>query len=350
MLFRLWFAVAFTILLLGCTRKPANEFERKHEESLSRNPTALVLTLTTADNRTAYHRFELIPVRLIFTTSKPGEYKVELAKGMNVAAVNDKFMVSPAQTVFWVSPVNGNRGIVCCDTRRPYLGSSPITASDELTFHIRFTQPGAYEVYVISHRVFLASDKPTSGREKYHEPSKMPVTSSLLHLTILADDPQWEASELSRLLQTRNSPTATPEQIADAARAMWVFDTEAGIRARFAETTPQGAVPNFTYTIRPDLAVRGLENLAQRPDWPVDLNQASEITSLEVRRDHPELLMGLGDDPEGGKQQSMLYEKYREEAQSRLIAELRKTLPHKLPKARKVTLETIHSLEQMPNH
>jgi hypothetical protein len=173
----------------------------------------------------------------------------------------------------------------------------------------------------------------------------MPVTSSLLHLTILADDPQWEASELSRLLQTRNSPTATPEQIADAARAMWVFDTEAGIRARFAETTPQGAVPNFTYTIRPDLAVRGLENLAQRPDWPVDLNQAFEITSLEVRRDHPELLMGLGDDPEGGKQRSMLYEKYREKAQSRLIAELRKTLPHKLPKARKVTLETIHSLE-----
>ena len=166
------FAVVIVVVLVNRPRTPF-EWEQAHAEAM--NPKGVVVEITTAGNRREFRESAPISVFARFSSTIPYRYKIEIAEGMSVSAVEELHIsnLTSSQPVQLRWP-----GIVCCDSRLVGLNDQPYTrptVPQQLS-------PGEYEIYVTSRRVFTWD----AGQKEY-TPSSFQVASNLLKIRVLPD-------------------------------------------------------------------------------------------------------------------------------------------------------------------
>jgi hypothetical protein len=358
-------------------------FDSRHTEALHQNPAGVKLSLRTKSKTSTFHLFETIPIELSYSSSRPSAFAIEMDEAMNFAGHRHIFDVDQPDAVLLTWEEVATYGVVCCDTDLRYLSAEPIVFERELTDYVRFEKPGSYRLFVTTRRVFK------DGR-KYldFDASKIALSSNILEVTILPDDPDWDAKRLSRTIARLSDPhvladhkalaqsidqirTETTKyearanqldqtQLALARKALNALDTPEAIaeRVRRIEVTPLKDVredaslhaeeytdqPVLKSSVRPDLVVAALESRAQDPNFRVDYDFAYWWAHFLVLRDHPEIIRPLANDAE---QQSRVrpYLVNQAAAKKEVAARLESFLPAKQGIAREVTAITIKALK-----
>ncbi|MDR3720056.1 MAG: hypothetical protein P4L00_00525 [Candidatus Acidoferrales bacterium] len=354
------FALLCCLLLITHWCGAQTEFEIRNKEGLGRNPAGLRLSLRTKDGRSAFHLFETIPIELEFRSSRSSAYSLELDEEMNFAGQANKFEVSPRDTVFLPYPAMGSHFAVCCSSSRHYLSSRPTTLRRELTDYLRFETAGTYSVFLVTNRVFEGL-----GKSNDFDPSKLNLTSNVLTLTILPDDPEWDSQKLAESLRKLDDPhvranyaaalahahklaleTETDFAMANAVsqtefvlaqKALSALDTKQAIGERVRRmqmesksdlefsrkynTAPIFPQPVLRSTTRADLVAAAMTEQSERPDFGVDYNYFEWWVGFLVQRDHPELFRPLANEIEHDK---ILrdYTVFKDQAEQELIANL----------------------------
>jgi hypothetical protein len=334
------------LCLLGCLLSVAHpcgaqtDFDIGNKEGLSRNPAGVRLLLRTTDGRLTFHLFETIPVELNFSSSRPSTYSIELDESMNFAGWTHTFEVEPEKTVLLTLLERGLRGVICCDSDRRSLSHHPTVLKRELTDYLRFEKAGTYRLYLTTRRVF-------KGERKYDDfsASKILLTSNILTLTILPDDPEWDAQRLAETLRKLHDPHVKANydalkhaidsigsssrkfvaeanrlnqtELVQAQKALNALDTPEAIRERMnlmnimpkEETSSEGDFvggielwqPLLASSMRPDLVIAAMEARAEDPDFGVDYDYVVWWARYIVARDHVELFRPFLDETDHHK-------------------------------------------------
>lgn len=361
--------------------KAQSAFDIKHGEGLSRNPAAVTFLLQIEGDRSTFHLFETIPIMLEFSSTRPRVYSIELDEFDNAAGSAQRVEVEPRDAVLRTFGEWGTaRGFVCCWSDRPFLKPQPTILHRELTDFLRFDKPGTYRIYFATQRVF---DHPRSYDD--FGPSKMVLTSNVVTLTILPDDPDWDSQRLTQTLsklhdvtvqagyaallkklEAMGSSTASSELRAKldqtdflkALKTLNALDTEEAISARvemmrmlskdeieserrFGDRTllPE---PLFASSTRPDLVVACMETRARNPNFGVDYNYAEEWSKYATLRDHRDLLRPSDEDPRSQMRSFFIFEI---EAKKDVIHKLESSLDAKTEQAKATTALAIQALE-----
>ena len=205
------------------------------------------------------------------------------------------------------------------------------------------------------------------------------MTSNIVTLTILPDDPNWDAERLSDVLRTLRDPSVVEEykqlkqsgphpgdvlqvglasvyelsqtRLVQAQKALGVLDTEAGLRERVTvlpEAGGHGMVfpAPITATTQPALAYSLMHERAREPQFGIGINYALSWATVVAKRDHPENFRPSGVNgaaPTGGSEQD---DEHRIAAEERIVEELQAVLPHKVGPAKSTTKNTLTLLKQ----
>jgi hypothetical protein len=373
----LWFASCLLASAGACGAQ--TDFDIRNKEGLTRNPPGVTLSLRTQDGRLTFHLFETIPIELAFSSSRPLTYSIELDETMNFAGWTQKIEVDPDSAV--LLPFSGfyMHGVICCSSDRQYLSKQATVFHRELTDYIRFEKEGTYRVFFTTRRVF---DSP----RKYDDfgSSKILLTSNILTLTILADDPDWDTQHLAESLQKlhdihvkanyRAVENAIEEiksesgryeaiankldrtELAQARRALNALDTEDAIRERIqmmdmlskeqirSEREYGGEMgleqPLLESTTRPDLVVDFMQDRARDPDFGVDSDYTEWWARYTVVRDHKELFRPFRDETEHQKGLHS-FPQYELAAKRDIVLQLESVLSSKRGPAKDTTALTI---------
>ncbi len=377
------FAVLLLLLFFPLYSQAQSDFELRDQKARSHNPRGLKLVLRAKGARSTYHLFETIPIELVFSSSQPSSYAIELDEVMNSAGQSNKFEVYPESTVFLPVGVVESVGIICCEFTRRALSLEPIILTRELTDYLRFEKPGKYAVFLQTRRVFRLPGYLDSG------PSKLVLTSNILTLTILPDDPEWDARRLTQTLRTLRDPHVLAgyakakhavdeiqsESTRNLARQNWLgqsplvraqralnaLDTEEAIRERvklmnmsakedissqqeFGGGTVLGQ-PLFASTTRPDLVTSAMAKRAEEPSFPVDYDYVDWWTHFMFQRDHPDMFRFSHDGPDQQKR-TRDYLAYRISADREIIGQLEYSISTKKGLAKEITALTIKFLKK----
>lgn len=362
-----------------------SEFEIHNQEGLKKNPPGLRFNLQTQGGRNTCHLYETIPFEMVFTSSRSMAYSIELLEGTNPAGQSDRFEIEPANSIVLVKPDLGGMSIVCCISNRPYLSAKPVVLRKELTDILRFEKPGVYEMFVTTHRVFEGNGtpKPPHTSDLYYKQSQLALTSNLLTLTILPDDPEWDTQRLADVLRQLHDPQVIDnynktvaaatrdnrwymypgnaihfvEQTAwlKALKGLNALDTQDAIHQRVAnapitmdEHELRSSLLPWQFalasTSRPNLMVAALLDRAKDPAQAVDDGFASICIRYMNQRDHPEMYRPSRGDVDR-RIRSDRWGPLEIEAKQQLVPFLRSTLPTKTGAAKKTTSRTLEGLE-----
>jgi hypothetical protein len=163
------------------------------------------------------------------------------------------------------------------------------------------------------------------------------VTSNVLTLTILPDDPEWDERRLADTRKILEDPQARARydrairhartlpskkiasdsyyhyqvyqtELAKAQRALNAIDTEVAIRERIRQmrmnsredinmmrefnTAASVNEPLLSSTTRPDIVVASMRERAEMPEFDVDYNYVAWWSRFLVQQEHPELFRG----------------------------------------------------------
>jgi hypothetical protein len=194
------------LFLLGCLLSIVSatgaqtDFDNSNKQGLRRNPAGLRLVLRTKDGRATFHLFEAIPLKLEFSSSLPSTYSIELDESMNFAGWTHKFEVEPKDAILLSLLEWGYQGVSCCESEHQYVSRQATVFDRELTNYLRFKKAGTYHLFLTTQRVFKGA--PSSD----FSASKILLTSNILTLTILPDDPDWDAQRLAQTLRKLQDP------------------------------------------------------------------------------------------------------------------------------------------------
>jgi hypothetical protein len=386
--------ILFPLAVLSCLLSVAHrcgaqtEFETRNKEGLGRNPAGLRLFLRTEDGRSTFHLFERIPVILEFSSSRSSAYSIEFDEEMNFAGQANTFEVFPRDTVFVPYPAMGSHAAVCCDSSKRYLSSQPTTLKRELTDYLLFEKAGTYSVFLITNRVFRGLDKPND-----FDRSKLSLTSNVMTLTILPDDPEWDSQKLGEVLGKLNDPRVRANHAAALVRArklaleteqdfamansvsqtefvlaqksLNALDTKEAIRERVSlmemesksdlETSrkygggPYYPQPVLGSTTRADLVAAAMKQRSEQPNFGVDYDYLEWWVRFLVQRDHPELFRPLADE---GERQKILhdYTVVKNQTERELVAELRIVNSTRTAEAAEITSLTFTVVNALTSH
>jgi hypothetical protein len=359
------------------------EFELRNQEGLSLNPAGVRLVLRTEDARSTFHLYQTIPIEVEFSSSTPSAYSIELDEIMNFAGSANRLEVSPIDTVFLTASPTATAGAVCCASNKRYLTRQPLALKRELTDYLRFEKPGTYSIFFVTNRVFR-----NLGKHNDFEPSKLTLTSSILTLTILPDDPDWDSQQLAVTLQKLHDPRVKANYLAGVRRArqyqqeteqnfamanlipqsqfvlaqksLNALDTSEAIQERVAMMQMEsksdlkmardyltGSIldqPLLASTTRPDLLEAALRSRAAEPNFGVDYDYVLWWIKFMIQRDHPELFRPSSSETER-KNKAAEYAAWSDRTELDLLAKLELLVQAKNGDPHEVTALTIKLLK-----
>ncbi|HTQ85269.1 MAG TPA: hypothetical protein VMI93_03580 [Candidatus Solibacter sp.] len=367
-------------LLLACTSVGLGQtdFVARHQRGLESNPVGVRVELRSKGGHSTFHLFEPIPIELQFSSTRPSAYTVEMDEAMNSAGQSDSYHADPAGAILVPSPAF-SRGIVCCASNRRYLSARPVVLNRTLTDYLRFEQPGEYSVFFSTRRIFRRM-------QKWNQPdaSDILLTSNVLTLTILPEDPAWDAGQLTAALRKLDDPAvlanyAAVKRRADrmqsetgrdlviseqldqtefvlAAKDLRMLDTPQAIHERIQREFggaaaggsgkgPFSVIPLLDTTTRPDLVIKALEQRAGEPEFGVTEGFVADWARFIVQRDHQELFRPSSDEQEHWKK-GLEGIGEQIEAERQLIPRLQALLSGKTSVAQTITSRTIETISQ----
>ena len=174
---RIGLTIAAVIILFGVVAgisflvRPKNSFEREQARAEASNPEWVHVDIRTADNRRRYHEGEPIKVIARFYSDARYKYKIEIAEGYSTTAT-DLLHLSNGQRL-----ILNNQLIVCCSSRLIGLDDEGYSPPTNILLKL---EPGEYEMYLTSRRVFNWD----IGPEEYN-PSSFEVASELLKIRVV---------------------------------------------------------------------------------------------------------------------------------------------------------------------
>ena len=370
----------FSAACLSCHRQ--TQFEKHNAEGLRNNPPGVKFILRTQDGRSRFHLYETIPIEFAFSSDQSAAYLIELDESMNAAGLANRFFVSDTDSILRILP---SSGFVCCESKKRFLSPREQTLKRELTDFLRFEKPGRYSLFVVTRRIF-----PQMGEKNdFMKASDLTVTSTMLTLEILPDDPKWDAQQLASTLQKLKDPKLEADYFAAvdhagkqndlidtyfelanvvphtdfavAQKSLNAIETDEAIRERVKliqmESQEELAVdrrfggrtglpqPVLESTTRPGPMVSAFEERAAGPDFGVDLDYCGHWSSLTVQRDHPEFWRFSNDETQS-LNPSANYNLFENKAEMELLTTLESMLQNKTGKAKEVTQLTIEYLKR----
>lgn len=200
-------------------------------------------------------------------------------------------------------------------------------------------------------------------------------------MTILPDDPNWDAQQLPASLHEIDNAEAAAEykrveqepdsvaradklremEYSKAERGLNALDTPDAIRERVSRMTRLdleewrkekgfGArvllwQPLLVSTTRPDIVVEAMETQASQPAFAVDYGYAYHWSSFLVQRDHPEVYQWVPDNS-GGFQEAGAFNRYEHSEDEQIITKLQEDLKRKARTALEMTADTIRLLKE----
>lgn len=367
---------------VGFPCKAQTQLQTRNEAGLKGNPAGVKLVLRTTDGRSTFHLFETIPIELNFSSAPPSAYSIELDETTNFAGAANRFEVSSTDSVFLTLSQIASVSAVCCTSNKRYLTRNVLTLKRELTDYLRFEKPGAYSLFLVTNRVFRKL-----GRQDDFNPSKLTLTSNILELTILPDDPGWDSQQLTTTLrklrdprvkanylvainEAKKLPTETGQDFAvtnvvsqtefvTAQKALNALDTEEAILQRVKmmrmeskedlemeakyDTGSMLPQPLLASTTRAKLLEATMRKRAEEPEFGVDYDYAEWWIRCLVQRDHPELFRPF---IRGFDRQKRIedYSVYYYKAELELLSTLESLVQNKKGAAQEVTALTIKVL------
>ncbi len=370
--------LSICLLFVGCPAQAQTDFEKENKEQLERNPPGVTVTLGTTGGKPTFHLFETIPIELIFQSSRPATYSIELDEVMNAAGQSNWFKVAPVQTVFlpgFLVP-----GIVCCWTNRHYLSSEPTILKRELTDYLRFESAGTYSISYSTNRVFRGLGKKEDPRR-----SPLTVTSNVLTITILPDDPEWDALQLVDTLKKLEDPDVharyaaamrhagklqsetarnfynqahiSQTEFVRAQKALNVMDTQHAIRERIRlmrmnskedlkkmrdlHSWTAVSEPLLSATTRPDIVVACMRERAETPEFGVDYNYVFWWSRFLAQQEHPDLFRPSDGGQHYGGERATAYSAVTQTAMREVAVILQSALANKRGDAADLTVLTL---------
>jgi hypothetical protein len=350
------------------------------------NPADLKVELRTLGHQTSFHLYETIPLEISYSSSQPKSYEIELNETMNPGGQTDWLDAQPPDGVIRTGKMWSTITFACCANYRAVLSSKPLVIHLELTDLIRIGKPGEYSLYLTTRRV---SQLRPRAPESNYRPSDFVAISNLLTLTILPDDPEWDAKRLDEILTQLHdarviaahkskekqiigngasaytdfarAKSLSQDEYVRAQKALNALDTPDAIRERVKRIVPQSisdfridtrlglhdirSEPRLMSSTRPDLVAAALAARAEEPDFPVDYSYATQWVRFLVQRDHPEIFNMIA---WGADQQSdwRAFNSYAAlEAGAEIARELKNGLAAKSRIAKEVTADTVRALE-----
>jgi hypothetical protein len=364
------------------------QFEMRHQERLKGNPAGVKVVLRTRDRKTAFHLFETIPIELDFSSIAPSAYSIELDETMNFAGSANRFEASSVDSVFLTLSQIVSAGAVCCASNKRYLSRDAITLKRELTDDLRFEKPGVYSVFLMTNRVFRKL-----GRQDDFGPSKLTLTSNMLTLTILPDDPEWDSQQLDVTLRKLRDPhvkanylaaihrakqrqteidqdfaltnLVSQTELVTAQKVLNALDTDDAIRQRvklmqmeskedLEMTSKYGSgsmvpQPFLASTTRAEFLEAAIKERAEKPEFGVDYDYVEWWIRCLVQREHPEVFRPVVSEVERQnrtKDYSVCYDK----AELELLSILESLVLSKKGEGQKITASTIKVLKSFTSN
>jgi hypothetical protein len=377
------------LFVLGCLLSVVyptgaqTDFDNGNKQGVRRNPAGLKLVLRTKDGRMTFHFFETIPVELEFSSSRPSTFSIELDEIMNFSGWTRKFEVEPENAILLTFLEWQSQGVICCGYERRALSQQPTVLHRELTDYLRFEKAGTYRVFLNTRRVFREPSKDSDFGG-----SKILLTSNILTLTILPDDPEWDAQRFAEALrklrdphvkanysaleqEIKNIDSETSRDVAlenrlnqtelvQAQRALNALDTQEAIRERVRlmglvpreESTSKREFggrmvlyqPLLASSTRPDLIIASMEERAEDPDFGVDYDYVDWWAKYIVLRDHIELFRTFPDETEHQKRIHS-FPIYEVAAKQEIALRLESLLTSKRGVAKNITTLTLKAVK-----
>lgn len=194
-------AIGLILLSGACLAESSkSRFEQAHELGLQGNPRGVRLTISTVNGVTEFQSSQAFQLQLAFTARDSRVYTAELAPGGSAAAQSDELvLLSPASNSIRTVSLSG--AIVCCGSKRRYLGTTAITALS-VPFKLALSRPlnplrdaagsrlptGEYEVFIRTRRVMRGL--PPTAQAAYHDLPPLVTTSSNVLKIRIADGDQ----------------------------------------------------------------------------------------------------------------------------------------------------------------
>lgn len=194
------------LLLLGiaCSAQSASSsFDEEHIRGIRQNPDGVTFTISTIPEGSAWHLSDMIRFKVKFKSRNTRIYTAEIGGGGSAAGASFDFVFQgPGMATPIHSQPSHPFGIVCCDSKRRYLGPQPLTGPEfrvslkrieDFTNAAEFglspsrLEPGDYVVFAQTRSIMRGW--PKSGHDAFYAVSNLLVTSNILHITILPDGP-----------------------------------------------------------------------------------------------------------------------------------------------------------------
>ena len=193
---RILFSIGLTVLLfLSCSR---SEFDRQHNQALFENPSGVELEIRTRDGRQQFAASEPVQFEELYTSKYSGLWHIEVLDGWNEASnatSSDVVHITDGKTT-WNQAREPFVGWICCDSRHVWLSLDTTRIPYKLftgqtrnnregwvnpewyTLHLP-TNPGKYQVYITTKRVFGRSASIVT-----YEGKGVPVSSNVIKLEV----------------------------------------------------------------------------------------------------------------------------------------------------------------------
>jgi len=227
-------------LCLGLAPPRPLDFDAQHAADAGQNPADVHFHLSFAGGRTQFHRGEIIQVEYSLASDTTDRYRsgdlwFDLSERSRFETfVCDRPADSPdplaGHWTIWEALYNVH--VTRHGGSRTALSQKPVVETLDLNDYIRFDKPGRYRLYAITRRVqtdFSPNRNPFAGGP--------PLASGILEVEILPDDPDWEAQQLQRAVETMILAQKNERERRNAARTIRFLQTPQALAAMVSHYT-----------------------------------------------------------------------------------------------------------------
>jgi hypothetical protein len=296
--------------LVAQTRGDVDGFAKHQQELADRNPETLTFSVKLTDAKTQFHVGEKIRLELSFASSLPETYVFDNATYDRSGRLDiDSFVVDRTEGI--TDPLydyyhkslggfmgGGLRGIGALTTK-------PQIVDYDLNEWLRFDKPGAYRLYVISHR--LSKGKP------YHQ-GNTPIepVSNVIQFEVVPADREWEQKTLSDAMKSLDSSPKAQFGVGEnphrsACRVLRFMGTEAAVKEMIRRFRGEDRDCDFEYYVgmvgsaNRTFTIQQMVMALDAPSQPVSSSFLSALIFLSYIQQYPEPSQQFADDEAGKK-------------------------------------------------
>ena len=296
--------------LVAQTRADVDLFAKHQQELAAENPEGLTFSVKLKDGKTQFHVGEKIRLELSFASSLPETYVFDNAGYDRSGRLDiDKFVVDRPDGV--TDPLydyyhkslggfmgGGLRGIGALTTK-------PQIVDYDLNEWLRFDKPGAYRLYVISHR--LSKGKP------YHQGnSPIEPASNVIQFEVVPADREWEQKTLSDAMKALDSSAKAQFGVGEnphrsACRVLRFMGTESAVKEMIRRFRGEDRDCDFEYymgmvgSANRTFTLQQMVMALDAPSQPVSSSFLSALIFLSYVQQHPEPWQQFADDESAKK-------------------------------------------------